>query len=948
MNNLTTSTFSQAQAYFESGVQYYEQEKLSEALKDFEQAKVLFEAHENWQNYLQCYKHIVSMFIRQLYHSEAEQVIQDTIQFAKEKKIENTTEMADFYLEASVLYAEMAKWEKCFQFCLVAEEIYKNVLGNTSSKLGFFYTQIAAYYNIVGDIDKSFRYSQKALEIFKISEDEEGLSMCYYVIGQYFAKIKQEKKAIEYYQKSLKYLPPYNNGINANVAMVYIYIGKAYVSQEEFQEGMSYFQRALTIAEELSDDLTIAFIHSRIGSTYHKRGIPYFVQARSHLKKAIQIHEKALGLYHPKVSMDYYGIALMYAIEQEYSLAWSFNQKAFEALDSTYRSKTKNLREIALRFLAEKKMFDSIFIFLEQRANILYELYQQDKGSIDNLQKSFDTYQLIGDLIAQFYDENTSKVTKLEIRKKGKRTYGKNIAIGMELQQLTPNTAHYHSKIFEASEKSKAALLFADIQSTTAKLEAQIPAELLEEEQGLRKKWKELEKKMEIASQAKTRENLTQINTWRGELFDLQRAHEKLEQQLESDFPQYYQLKRQLPILGLSELQAVLSQQPNLSIVSYFVGETKMYVFLVQEAHFEVIEIEKPTDLAEKILDFVDAINLSFREEYVELAYELYQLLIEPISALLKQKAPPAVEHAPISLLILPDDVLSQLPFEALLSRPVNASNTFEDLPYLLLDYEIQYHYSASLWKYDLNHATRTTAHPSNSFVGFAPVYANKLLQEQQTKEHLDVAYHERSTRSVRIRGEVFQELLYSEKEVKGICQLFEQEGIPTQVFLHEQASVPQFREAISDHKYVHISAHSFPNLEEANLSGIVFSPTANASVETASEIDYVFYLQDAYLLNLKADLVVLSCCETGVGQLAKGEGMLAMNRGFLAAGAKNVIYTLFKVYDAASSELTQKLFRHILAGKSYATALRLAKLEMLEGTTALPKFWAGYVMIGV
>ncbi len=944
MNNSTT-TLSQAQICFESGKEYDSQALYSEALKKFEQASALYRDDKEWNKYIECGTCIIRMLTIQIRHSEAEQVMQDMVLFATEKQLENAIEMAELYMDSSVLYAEMAEWEKCFRVCFLAEEICKSTLGNTSAQLGSVYTNLGAYYGIVRDENKSFQYIQKALDIFKVSEDLEARSMCYYLMGQYFEGNGQREESIAYYQKSLNIFLSLGKKKDLNVAMIYIYMGKSYVSQSEFEQGMYYFQNALEIVEELSDDLTIAFIYTCIGDAYQKRGKAYLIQERSYRKKAIQIHKKVLGSHHVKISSGYYEIAQTYIAEQEYTLAWSFNQKVFTALDANYGSKTKKLHKIAQDFLVEKKMFHNLFIFLEQRADILYRLYRQNKDSMDKLQESFNVYQLIGDLMIQFYDENMTKATKLRIRKEGKGVYEKNISIGLELQSFVPTTADLTSKIFEASEKSKAILLFSELQSTAAKLQAQIPAELLEEEQTLRKKWKELEKKCKIATSETEKSNDTQIAAWKSELFDLQRAHEKLVARLERDFPHYAQLKRELPIVSIQELQATLAEQPNLSIVSYFVGEAKIYAFFIQSNYFEVIEISKPTDLEEKILDFVEAIGQSFLEEYTELGYELYQLLIAPIRALSGEKKDCFTD----SLLILPDDILYQLPFEALLNQQVSDATAYTDLPYLLLDYAIQYHYSASLWNYGLKtDLNKVSASPSNSFVGFAPVYANKLLKQPTAKEQWQTAYHEENTRSVRIRGKLFQELLYSEKEVKDICQLFEQQDIPTQTFLHEKASIPQLHKAISNHKYVHISAHSFPNPDEANLAGIIFSPSEEDATEVKEEMDYVFYLQDAYLLNLQADLVVLSCCETGIGHLAKGEGVLAMNRGFLAAGAKNVIYTLFKVYDAASCKLTTKLFRHILAGKSYAVALRLAKLEMLEGKTALPKFWAGYVMIGV
>ncbi len=110
---------------------------------------------------------------------------------------------------------------------------------------------------------------------------------------------------------------------------------------------------------------------------------------------------------------------------------------------------------------------------------------------------------------------------------------------------------------------------------------------------------------------------------------------------------------------------------------------------------------------------------------------------------------------------------------------------------------------------------------------------------------------------------------------------------------------------------------------------------------------DFLLHTSETYHLNLNADLVVLSSCESGVGELKVGEGMMALNRGFLYAGAGNIVYSLFKVPQDSTSQLTQTLFRYILEGESYASALRKAKLELIADEMMEPMDWAGFALVG-
>ncbi|MFK7903801.1 MAG: CHAT domain-containing protein, partial [Chitinophagales bacterium] len=106
-------------------------------------------------------------------------------------------------------------------------------------------------------------------------------------------------------------------------------------------------------------------------------------------------------------------------------------------------------------------------------------------------------------------------------------------------------------------------------------------------------------------------------------------------------------------------------------------------------------------------------------------------------------------------------------------------------------------------------------------------------------------------------------------------------------------------------------------------------------------------YLTDVMNLHLNADLVVLSSCESGVGKLEVGEGVMALHRAFLYAGAQNIVYSLFKVPQDSTSELVQTFFRYVLEGDTYSTALRKAKLGLIENESMEPIDWAGFALIG-
>jgi CHAT domain-containing protein len=107
--------------------------------------------------------------------------------------------------------------------------------------------------------------------------------------------------------------------------------------------------------------------------------------------------------------------------------------------------------------------------------------------------------------------------------------------------------------------------------------------------------------------------------------------------------------------------------------------------------------------------------------------------------------------------------------------------------------------------------------------------------------------------------------------------------------------------------------------------------------------------LHDIFNLNLPAELIVLSACQTGRGQEIKGEGIIGLTRGFMYAGASRVLVSLWKVDDKATAELMKRFYRGMLKEKlTTAAALKQAQMEMSQiPQWSSPYYWAAFVLQG-
>jgi CHAT domain-containing protein len=144
----------------------------------------------------------------------------------------------------------------------------------------------------------------------------------------------------------------------------------------------------------------------------------------------------------------------------------------------------------------------------------------------------------------------------------------------------------------------------------------------------------------------------------------------------------------------------------------------------------------------------------------------------------------------------------------------------------------------------------------------------------------------------------------------------------------------------------VHFATHGILNDKNPELSGIVLSLVD----ERGEAQDGFLTLRDIYNLDLPVHLVVLSACQTGMGQPVRGEGLIGLTRGFMYAGARSVVVSLWRVNDQATAELMKRFYKHMLGKEKLpaAAALRQAQLEMqADKVWHDPYYWAGFILQG-
>lgn len=291
----------------------------------------------------------------------------------------------------------------------------------------------------------------------------------------------------------------------------------------------------------------------------------------------------------------------------------------------------------------------------------------------------------------------------------------------------------------------------------------------------------------------------------------------------------------------------------------------------------------------------------------------LYEKLFRPLEAHLSGAR---------RLLIVPDGALNYLPFETLISEEREDETARSG--YLLERFAVSYAPSASALA-ALRRINRT-AEEVAGFVAFGdPAYANAPAAVWDASRQSPI------------------QLPWTRTEVNGIASLFA--PAERRVYLGAKAAEKNATtETLGRARYVHFAAHGLIDERYPARSGIALSAADDATA------DGVLQMREIMRLRLRADLVTLSACRTGLGQLLDGEGLVGLTRAFLYAGADSVMVSLWGVNDSGTAALMKSFYEHLRQGQPKDEALRRAKLALLNGTRRAwrhPYFWASFVLVG-
>jgi CHAT domain-containing protein len=785
----------------------------------------------------------------------------------------------------------------------------------------FIYGSLGRAFQGLGDYTKALEYSQQSLSTFKQTFGLRNLNTIGGImrVADIYRVRQQWNTAMPEYVTALQYLDSLYQAPNENRAMCLSTMAECQAGLGQWPQAVASWQKAITEAEHLDQQRYLPLVRESLGKFYLKNG--NLEEALTQLQAAEQLLEPQKGNRFADLCRVKALVSKTYIREGRYDEALAKIQESLQLQCRTEQVLTGYANPPEDKLL----LSGSLILTLATKADALYYHWTANGGDMNLLRSALQTCHYAiqaGERFRQQFqrsrDENYEWVGQYQ------GLFVRGVAAAQQLFQQTNDRA-YLQQAFALADRNKALLLSEGLQNADAKLFAGVPRALLDEEAALAREIAYYERKVAEATTTRKPAAVAQLEAV---IFEKKRTYEALIAGMERDHPYYFEQKYRPRLASALNIQQELDESALFIEYLMDVENRQVYIFTISKSRGLDLVVQPLPDGADAQLTNFNALLKSVylprddkRQQFIQLSHRLYRTYLQPVAEQLRDKK---------KIIVVADGQLHYLPFELLLTEPGDGS--YNALPYLLRQAEISYQYSGSLW---IRQRDQRGSRPETGLLAFAPVF-NGTNTPNATQ---------RGSNSLEEGGgvRIFPPLPNVKTEVKSIVGLFVNQQ--NTVLMDQDAHETALKAALEQpFRIIHLASHSFANTEQPKFSGIACS-----SVPGLAD-DNILYAGELYNLRIQADLVVLSSCESGAGKLFNGtEGLLGLNRSFIYAGAANIVYSLWGANDQTSNDFMVSFYEEMLKdGQDYATALRAAKLRMLDKpATASPGIWGGFLLLG-
>ncbi|MEN0049484.1 MAG: CHAT domain-containing tetratricopeptide repeat protein [Bacteroidota bacterium] len=763
------------------------------------------------------------------------------------------------------------------------------------AELASVYNNLGLNYSTQGDFQNAILHQEKGLDIaLKTKRDDDFIAPFYVNIGGNYIKLGQYNKAQEYNQEAARYAKsPLNRARLANNnALLTQYtpennIFEGIELEEASKKATAMAQKGINELNGLSNSVDNIKLRLQLNVAFFYTVIYEYDKAIEQYENLETLIKTTYGEQHPSTAQYYLNAADAYRGKGAFEKAEQLLDRALNIYGYRDNDSFDEISDInnTARVLMGKGLF--------------HRFWYEAKGDLKQLGKA--KLWLETAIEAQNYQlKNVGSASIGGITAMLNQTLNFAIQINYTLYDKTGDNK-FLADIFLLSEKDKAYRLRAAIYEAQAKQFANLPKQLLQQEDRLKQEIIiEKQKRYNILAAGYSRTDSTYIAS-AADLLQLENNLEELKNQIQKQAPNYFDANYNDEVCSVQEVQKLLLAS-NQALIEYFIGDSlNLYIIAVRKDDFQVKKVKMNQNWNNWIVKMRKDVSTRTIGDPANEAFQLYDQLIAPVSDFLTGTA---------NWKIVPDYTLGLIPFDLLSTQVVS-----EDRPpsFLIQEKTTSLAFSATLWK-----AMRDKEHslaPKYTFLGLAPAFTGSEYEAVRAK---------------------MKPLNFNAKEIENIQKLMN-----GKILVGEAATEEAFTTLASDFSIIHFSTHG-----KANQKAGDFSYLALAAIEGEPENE-VLYASEIYHLQLYADMVVLSACETGIGEVQTSEGVISLARAFGYAGAKSVVTSIWQIDDQASADLMVSFYENLKTGMPKDEALRTAKLAVFEGRFSKAYYWAAFVPIG-
>ncbi|MFL6255021.1 MAG: CHAT domain-containing tetratricopeptide repeat protein [Pyrinomonadaceae bacterium] len=837
------------------------------------------------------------------------------------KEVKYDEGLAYTLLNLGYLHGDLGNTEASLDFYGRALDVSRSVNDQLARALTL--TAMGGAYALQGEKQRALKLHQQALALFRVIGNRGGEAVTLNGIGYLYDDLGREAEALKYYDSALRLYESVDN--RSYAAITSGYIGRVHFSLGEKEKALEYYYRKLATSRAVQD---------RRMESYTLRDIGNVLSTIGEKDKALEYYEQALTM--SREVLDRRGeayivnsIGSLYEKSGAESQALEYYLKALPLMQAVAdrRGEVITLFNVA-RAERELGRFAEARASIEKSLDLIEHLRTKVAGAslrISYLETVYQHYEFYIDLLMRMHEQDKS--------------------------------AGYDGVALEASERARARTLLESLIGSHTDIRKGVDPDLLAEESRVRKQLNQkVEQQTRLLSAGPTPEQGAAIKK---EVEALLSLYEEVESRVRDESPQYAALTQPRQ-LKLPYIKKELDEETLL--LEYSLGKERSYGWAVTSTSMMSFELPGRAEIeaaARELYGLLTAGNARKKNEsraeqkarmaqsaaaYPAAAAKLSKILLEPVAPLLGRKR----------LAIVADGILQYIPFNAL-PEPVKADPGATPYEPLIVNHEVITLPSLStLAVLRREVAGRPQADKAVAVIA-DPVFESDDPRVRNAKRKTFAPIPADSDRGAPARlaardigaydGPVaFERLPFTLKEAEGIFTVVPEAKTKRAVGFDANLKTvlsPELRR----YGIVHFATHGLLNNSHPELSGIVLSLVD----KSGRPQDGFLSLNEIYNLDLPADLVVLSACQTGLGKDARGEGLIGLTRGFMYAGAPRVVASLWRIDDRAAAELMRYFYEEMfLQHSTPAAALRAAQIKMWRtGEWQFPYYWAAFVLEG-